>query len=341
MTHTSRRKRLPARLAPLLCLLATCALVVAQSPLPPPPRQATAQSPPPAPPVKLNVIVSDESAGSAAEVRREEIVVTEDGAPQTITHFTKEELPVSYALVMDNSGSVRSLLDYVTRTAGTIVSGNKGGDETLIVRFIDSDKIEQIQDFTDDSGALERALASLYIDGGHTAVIDAVYLSALRVAARRKEDAGGRRRALVLISDCEDRASRYQEADLINLLRREGVQVFVIAFLMGLNDDAWSRNRSQRGRARKLAEKLAAETGGRAFFPKKVDELVKAVAEVSRDLRSQYVVAYAPTNANADGKFRKVAVKVADAPGRAKRKAVTRAGYFAPGGEPEAKQKEE
>lgn len=338
MTHTPRRSRLRARLAPLLCLLSACALVVAQSP-PPPARNATGQSQPPAPPVKLNVIVSDESAGSAVEVRREEIGVREDGVPQTITNFTKEELPVSYALVIDNSASVRSLLNYVIRTAGTIVSGNKAGDETLIVRFVDSPKIEEIQDFTNDSGDLESALASLYIEGGSTAVIDAVYLSAQRVAGRRKEDAG-RRRALVLISDCDERASRFKESDLINLLRREGVQVFVIAFLMGLDDEAWSKDRSQKGRAGKLAEKLAAETGGRAFFPKKVDELIKAVAEVSRDLRSQHVVTYTPTNANADGKFRKVEVSVADAPGRAKRKAVARAGYFAPGGAPEATKKE-
>jgi Ca-activated chloride channel family protein len=337
MTHAPRRSRPRARLAPLLCLLSTCALVVAQSP--PPARHATAQHQPPAPPVKLNVIVSDGSGGSAAEVRREEISVKEDGVPQTITQFTKEELPVSYALVIDNSGSVSPLLNYVVRTAGTIVSGNKAGDETMIVRFVDSDKIEQIQDFTDDSGDLERALASLYIDGGHTAVIDAVYVSAQRVAARRKEDAG-RRRALVLISDCENRASRYSESELINLLRREGVQVFVIAFLMGLDDNTWSREHSPKWRAIKLAEKLAAETGGRAFFPKKVDELIKAVAEVSRDLRSQFVVTYASANANADGKFRKVEVKIADAPGRAKRKAVTRAGYFAPGGGPEGKKKE-
>ncbi len=340
MTHTSQRIKLTYRLAPLLCLLSTCALIVAQSSPPPTrtTRSATAQIQTPAPAVKLNVIVSDESGSSAVEVRREEIKVTEDGVPQTITHFAKDERPVSYVLVIDKSGSMRPLLENVVRTARTLILGNKPADETAVVSFVDSGKIEQIQDFTGDPGDLGNAIDSLYSELGQSAVIDAVYLSAQLVSERQKGNAG-RRRALVLISDCEDRASGYEESDLIKLLRREGVQVFVIAFLGKLAADGSMNFPSPRERARKLAQKLAAESGGRAIFPRKENDLINAAAEISRDLRSQYVVTYAPTNANADGKFRKVEVEIADTPGRAKREAVTRAGYFAAGGEPEVKKK--
>lgn len=333
-------------LVPLLCLLALSASAVAQSATPPPQQSSPAQSQP-APPatrqpaqqpasaplVRLNLIVTDESGRSVADVRREEISVLEDGRPQNVTHFAMEELPVSYGMVIDNSRSVGSLLSYLQRAAGTLALNNRPGDETFVLRFVHADEIVQLQDFTSNPDELAKALTSLYASGGQTAVIDATYLAVEKAAARRKGDAG-RRRAVVLISDCEDRSSYHKREELIKLLRREGVQVFVISFLIELSDERRLTRPSPRERARKLAEEIAEESGGRAYFPKKPSELVAAVEEISRDLRSQYVLAYAPTNASADSKYRKVEVKIADAPSRPKRLAVARPGYFGAGAPP-------
>lgn len=324
--HASRNA--PPTLSLILCLLTLPASAAPQSPTPAPQPGANAQPPASAPLVRLNVLVTDESGRSVADVRREDVTLLEDGRPQTLAHFAKEELPVSYGLVIDNSASVRPLLSYLQKAAGTLAINNGPGDETFVLRFVHSDAIEELQDFTSDPELLAKALLALYTSGGQTAVIDATYLAVQKAAARRKEDAA-RRRAVVLISDCEDRMSAYRREELIKLLRGESVQVFVISFLVELSEDRGYLRPSPRERARKLAEDIAEASGGRAFFPKKPSELAAAVEEISRDLRSQYVAAYAPTNARADGKFRKVEVKIADAPGRTKRLPVTRPGYFA------------
>ena len=325
MTRALRRRRLVRAATPLLCLLSSCALALAQSAQPASPSTAPQT---PAQTVRLNVIVTDEAGRPVADVKREEIGVTEDGAAQAVAHFAPEELPVSYGLVLDNSRSVTPLLETIRRTAGTIAIANKAGDEAFVMRFVDSDKLEMLRDFTSDLTALDNALSSMYTEGGMTAVVDATYVAVKNVAERRKDDEG-RRRAVVLISDCEDRESVYKREELMKLLRRESVQVFVISFLTEVSGERGFTRPSPREKARKLAAEIAEESGGRAFFPKDVNELVRAAEEVSRDLRSQYVVGYAPANASADGKFRKVEVKIADAPGRTKRLAVARPGYFA------------
>lgn len=292
-----------------------------------------------APSVKLNVIVTDEAGRSAADIRQEEISVLEDGTPQKVVHFAREELPVSYGLVIDNSRSVTHLLDIIRRTAGTIASGNRADDETFVVRFVDSDKVEEYQDFTSDVTLLAQALLRLYVEGGQSAVIDATYLAVQKAAGRRKDEAR-RRRAVVLISDCDERNSWHKQSELVKLLRRESVQIFVIAFIGEVRRDGGPLRASSKEKAGRLAETIAVESGGRVFFPEKVDELVKAAEEIVRDLRSQYVLSYVPTNASTDGKFRKIEVRIADAPGQPKRKAVTRPGYFAQGGKPADGKKE-
>ena len=183
----------------------------------------------------------------------------------------------------------------------------------------------------------------MYVEGGHTALIDAVYMSAESVGKRRKDEAG-RRRALILLTDGEDRLSHYKQDELQKLLRRLDVQIFAIGITANLSDDGGFIRKSPREQATKLLNTLAQETGGRAFFPKKVKELQDAVATITRELRTQYVISYQSSNASRDGKFRKVQVKVNDsATGGAKRSIHTRTGYFAPGargeGKPESKEK--
>jgi Ca-activated chloride channel family protein len=263
-------------------------------------------------------------------VQKAEFHVFEDGVPQPIEDFTREEVPISYGLAVDTSGSLRSQLPTVIEAGKTIINANRSGDETFLVRFISSDKIETIQDFTDKKDLLIDGLDSFYVEGGQTAIIDAVYLSAEHVSEYRKGDDGDRRRrALIVITDGEDRNSFYKQEQLFARLREEDVQIFVIGFVNELDKEAGFIRKSPRERAVNLINKLAEETGGRAFFPESVSELPQIANEIIRDLRTQYVLSYNPTNKNPDGTFRAIKVTVDQPSSSDKRIALTRNGRLA------------
>lgn len=280
--------------------------------------------------VQLHVRVIDRNNRPINNVRQDEFHIFEDGVPQPIEYFTREEVPISYGLAVDTSGSLRSQLPTVIEAGKTIINANRHGDETFLVRFISSDKIETVQDFTDKKEALIDGLDSFYIEGGQTAIIDAVYLSAEHVSEYKKSDEGDRRRrALIVITDGEDRNSFYKQEQLFARLREEDVQIFVIGFVNELEKEAGFIRKSPRERAVNLINKLAEETGGRAFFPESVAELPQIANEIIRDLRTQYVIAYNPTNKTPDGSFRAIKVTVDQPSGGDKRIALTRNGRLA------------
>ncbi|MDQ6652539.1 MAG: VWA domain-containing protein [Acidobacteriota bacterium] len=284
--------------------------------------------------VTLNVRVIDRNNRPIDNVRQNEFHVFEDGVSQPLESFTREEVPISYGLAIDTSGSLRSQLQGVIDAGKIIINSNKAGDETFLVRFISSDKIETIQDFTPNKDLLMDGMESLYVEGGQTAVIDAVYLTAEHVAEYKKgNDSDRRRRALIVITDGEDRNSFYKEPQLFQRLREEDVQIYVIGFINELDKDGGLIRKSPRDKAVNLINKLASETGGRAFFPQSLSELPQIAGEIVRDLRTQYVLAYNPTNKARDGSFRSIKVAVDDGTSRDKRIALTRNGRIAPKGE--------
>ncbi len=285
--------------------------------------------------VNLNVRVVDRLNRPVNDVRQEDLRVFENGEPQTIEFFTKEEVPISYGIVIDNSGSLRNQINQVIDAGKTIVNSNKPGDETFLVRFVSSDEIKIQQDWTANKSDLTDALDDLYIEGGQTAILDAVYLSAEHAAEHKKGNDldDKRRRALILVTDGEDRNSFYPQDKLFDSLRESDVQIYVIGFVNELDKEGGFIRKSQRERAVKLLDRLSKETGGRAFYPTSLSELPKIAEDITKDLRTQYVIGYNPTNRAHDGSFRAVRVAVADAHGRDKRIAITRAGYNAPRGE--------
>src|SRR5205814_6943774 len=211
--------------------------------------------------------------------------------------FTQQEVPVIYGMAIDTSGSTRPIFTQILDAAKTILNSNKRGDETFLERFISSDKIETVQDFTANKDALLDGLDSLYVEGGQTAVIDGVYLAAEHVAEYKKgNDDDRRRRALIVVTDGEDRASYYNEIQLFQRLREEDVQIYVIGFVSELDADKGFIRKSSKEKAVALLNKIAGETGGRAFFPQTLSELPQVANEIVRDLRTQYVVSYDPTN---------------------------------------------
>lgn len=289
----------------IFCALIFCAL------------QASAQQ---SPQVRLSVRVVDNQNRPVRGVQQEELRVFEDDAPQTITFFSAEELPLTYTLVVDNSGSLRAQLDYIVRAARNIIASNRPGDEASLVRFVGANNIQLQQDFTSDPEALLAAADNLYVEGGQTAIVDAIRFSHQRITrhASAGERASAHRRALILITDGEDRDSFYRQEQLFSQLRETDVQIFVI----GLASD---RSRRAGRRATEFLERIAAETGGHAFFPRSPAEMQAISSELTNHIRAQYVVGYTANTPNANA-YRRVRVEVING-SESGRRAITRAGY--------------
>ena len=280
--------------------------------------------------VTLNVRVIDRNNRPINSVGKDEFRVYENGVLQPIFSFTQEQVPVIYGLAVDTSGSLRPAFNQVIDAAKAIINSNKKGDETFLERFISSDKIETIQDFTANKDMLMDGLDTLYIEGGQTAVIDGVYLAAEHVAEYKKGgDDDRRRRALIVVTDGEDRASYYNESQLFQRLREEDVQIYVIGFVNELDAERGFIRKSPKDKAMNLLNKMASDTGGRVFYPQSMSELPQIANEIVRDLRTQYVIAYDPTNKAHDSTYRSIKVTVADAPGQDHRIALTRSGRTA------------
>jgi len=286
--------------------------------------------------VNLNVRVIDRNNRPINNLQQKDFRVLEDGVAQQIDFFDKAEVPTNYAILVDNSGSMRQQLEKVVEAGKILINTNKPADESMIIRFVGRDKIEIEQRFTSNKTDLVDALDNLYIEGGQTAITDAVYLAVENVEEYEASKKAGdrKRRALILVSDGEDRNSYYNEKQLFELLRESEVQIFVIGFVDDLSREGGFISKSPRDKAKAYLERIASESGGKAYFPKTLTELPDLAREISSELRTQYSIGYIPSNDKRDGTFRNIKVQVDDGPNNQKRIAVHRAGRTADGTPP-------
>jgi len=268
--------------------------------------------------VILHVRVTDPNDKVVLDVPESSFQVTEDGVPQKISFFSNKEVPLSYGLVIDASGSMHSQINQVLEAAGRIVLSNRPSDETFIVRFVSSDKIYVEQEPTSNKSELFKALDSFFIESGQSAVLDAVYLSAQKLAQQKVTDQL-RRRILILVTDGEDRASYYKQDDVFQLLGANNIQVFTVAFTKDLGDS--------RDKAMKLLKRLALDTGGRTYYPASKTDIERIAGDIINDIRMQYVIGYEPSGGDPRKDFHKVLVAITDNPNQEKRVAITRVGY--------------
>ncbi len=286
--------------------------------------------------VNLNVRVVDRNNRPISGIKQGEFKIFEDNVPQDIEFFSFSEIPTNYGIVIDNSGSLRQQLEKVIEAGKILVNANRPSDETLIIRFVSRDKITIEQNFTPKKADLIDALDNLYIEGGQTAIIDAVYLASEKVTEyqkdRNKDDR--KRRALIVVSDGEDRDSYYSEAQLFEMLRETDVQIYTIGFINDLSKEGGFISKSPQGKAKSLLQRLASETGGRSYFPNSTADLAQIAKEIGSELRLQYSIGYIPTNDRKDGTFRNIKVVVDDGPGNQKRIPLTKAGRLAEGDGP-------
>ena len=269
--------------------------------------------------VTLHVSVFDDKDRLIKDLKKEDFSVFEDKVQQEITIFKQEDVPVSLGLVIDNSGSMRTKRERVNKAATTFVRTCKPQDEIFLINFNDQVYIDQ--EFTRNKDDLAETLDTIDTRGG-TALHDALYLS-LEHIREGKED----KKALLLISDGEDRDSRYKFNSVLEFARESQASIYVI----GLFDKEGERSRAQKKAASNLKE-LAEETGGKYFFPESADEVEALCTQVAHDIRNQYTIGYKPTNAKRDGAWRAVNVKLNAPPTKGAKKLVARAkrGYYAP-----------
>jgi Ca-activated chloride channel family protein len=296
----------------IICLLSACLCVSAQA--------ISSQEGQ----VKLSVIVLDKERHAVTDVSRDALQVSEEGQPQSILTFERDQRPLRLALVVDNTASMRTQWQEVTEATKRIINSKASDDEMMLVRFVDSEHIGVAQAFTNDKERLLAGMKVFSVDEGQSAVIDAIYVTAKKLI--ETETIAPYRKALVLISDGEDRDSFYKQEQLLKLLRENDVQVFVIGLLTELDKEGGFVQKSPLAKAEELLTKSTQETGGRVFFPRSKTELPSHIEELLVSLRTQYVLSYTPANPKSKD-YRKVKVTVAEAPGQGKRAAITRAGY--------------
>ena len=275
--------------------------------------------------VNLNVRVVDRNNRPIGTLKQSDFKVYEDNVLQPIEFFTKGEVPTNYSLVVDNSGSLRHQIDKVIEASKIIVATNRPDDETSVIRFVSSDKIEILQDFTADKNDINDALDDFHIDGGKTAIIDAVYLAAERVTEYEKNQGDDRkRRALILVTDGEESNSFYNEKQLFDALKETEVQIFIVGFVNDLDKEGGFISKSPQSKARAFLDRLATETGGKAYYPNDISELNGIASSIASELRTQYLISYAPTNDKQDGSLRNIKVSIADGADKQRRIAITR-----------------
>lgn len=276
--------------------------------------------------IKANVLVKDVSDSFVDDIKIENLKIFEDGVEQKLTYFVKKEPILNIGLVMDNTGSMRVFLEDVVRSGKNISNYLIKQDEVFAVRFIDSSKIQLIQDWTSEKRLLNISLDNMFIEGGQSAIIDALYISGQKILDREKKDKS-KRYALVIVTDGEDRASFYNETELFKLFTGTDIQIFPIVIP---GDFSKSKQKS----VGNFINRLALQTGGTSLFLAKKknleDEISLATRKISDELRAQYVIGYTSTNQKRDGSTRKLTVQVADSEKGEKRQAFIRESFVVP-----------
>jgi Ca-activated chloride channel family protein len=265
--------------------------------------------------VVLNATVLDGNQ-LVSDLTKDDFQVFEDGAKQSLISFQHTDLPVSIALVVDNSGSMMRKRPSVNKSALDLIQASNPQDEAFVVNFSDEAYIDQ--EFTSDVNKLRDGLNQAKFAGG-TALYDAVVASADKLEA----DAKRPKQVLILITDGEDNASSLDLEQTIQRVQKlSGPVIYSIGLLFG---DEMSR--AEVRHARRALEMLSTETGGIAFFPKTIEQIDQIAAEVARDIRNQYTLGYRSTKPTTEPGFRHVQV-TAEAKGKSKLTVRTKTGYF-------------
>jgi len=262
--------------------------------------------------VALHATVVDAGNRLVTDLQRGDFQVFEDGQPQKITSFHREDIPVAMGIVIDNSGSMRDKRPSVNAAAINLVKSSNPQDKVFVVNFNEEYFLDQ--DYTASVPKLEDALQRIEARGG-TALYDATVASADHL----KKSSPLEKRVLLVVTDGEDNASRETLEQAIRRLQEQnGPTVYTIGIL----------GEEHSKRAKRALREMAEQTGGEAFFPKDVGEVNAITAQIAHDIRNQYTIVYKPTKPQSEGGYRNVKVE-ANAKGHKHLQVRTRSGYYA------------
>lgn len=242
--------------------------------------------------VEIFATVYNKAGGLAENLTEADFEILDRGKPQKIAKFELvRDLPLAVGLVLDTSGSMQESIGEAKHAASDFLrSVVRPTDRCFAVGF--SDRPRLLMPLTPDVQAVQLAFRDLPAMG-NTALHDALVFSLYQLRGIRG------RKALVLLSDGDDTSSLVPYDDALEFARRSGAAVYTIGLKVGAAQLA----------IRSKLEKLASETGGRSFFVSKADELDEVYGEISRELRSQYLLAFAPDPPGKEGVFSTVEVK--------------------------------
>ena len=256
--------------------------------------------------ILVPVTVTDLRDRPVMDLPLEAFHLYEGDIEQKIVCIFREEGPVSVGFIFDSSASMRKRMDRSIKAVDQFLKGGASGDEFFLIQF--SDRVSLVQRFTADPDAILSGLSVIQPEGW-TALIDAIYLGVQQMKSAKHS-----RRALFVLSDGGDNNSRYTESEIINLVRESDVRIYAIGLF-------------ERPR---FLEKLAIETGGRAYLAHTLKDLPEAVERISTELRNQYTLGYYSSYPRNDGKYRNVKVAVTPPPPLKSLNIQWRHGYYAP-----------
>ena len=294
--------------------------------LPPPPAPLGAPNPAEDPDSVIRVIsnevnliftVTDKHGRFIKDLKQEDVQVLDDSKLVTkIRSFSSQtDLPLQVALLIDASNSVRDRFKFEQEAAieflNQIIRPNY--DKAFVVGFDATPEVTQ--DFTDSSELLAKGVRALR-PGGGTAMYDAIYF-ACRDKLLKAPRSGPLRRAIILLSDGDDNLSHVSREEAIEMAERAEVIVYTISTNVS----------GSKGKGDKVLERISEASGGRAFFPFKVQDVADAFTEIQDELRSQYALSYRPPDLRADGAYHPIQITALNPKNLRVR---TRHGYYAP-----------
>ena len=268
--------------------------------------------------VSLNVTVTDGANHYITDLDQPEFLVFEDGIKQNVTFFNRRQQPIALSLLLDSSASMEEHLSTLQTAASNFVHRLKSNDIAQIIDF--DSRVEIRQTFTGNQAELDTAISQLTA-GGSTSLHNAIYIALKelrKVRAVNEEDV--RRQALIVFSDGEDTSSLVSFDEVLDLAKRSETSIYAIA-LRGVDTQAKGFREAEF-----VMRTLAQETGGRAFFPTKIDDLDGVYKQIADELASQYTLGYTSANPRRDGAWRRVVVQVS----RPNITPRTKKGYYAP-----------
>lgn len=229
---------------------------------------------------QISVLITDKDLSFVPGLKKEDLVLRIDGKERPIQSVEEVTGPSLHVIAVDNSGSMRSLLSFIVDGAKRAVAEEKAGDAIALMRFVGRDQIQITPKFTNEASALNRIIENFYIEGGLTALFDAI-----SVASKAFGNNQDRRKSILVVTDGEERNSQTDYDKLVEMLLASNVRVFFVGITDGLRDD-------DKNKARTLMSRLANSSGGMALFSKKPEKIADDVSRIFKLMHSEYSIKF-------------------------------------------------